>query len=941
VNRETEIGVRSRSAGWQRARRILVSGLVANLVVACATSPDETGTLKSLEREQVTIERGAAIAASREAAMRAYQQFLAAAPRDTLRPEAMRRLGDLALEGDRSGDGPKQAEYREAINTYRQLLRGYPRFAGNDRVMYQLAHAYEQSGDLKSSLATLDELVARYPNSGHRDEAEFRRGELLFTLREYPQAEQAYRTVLSHPESPFYERALYMRGWSAFKQAKLDPALRSFFQVLDRKLGAPAGAAPPTMTDLSRADRELTEDTFRVVSLSLANLKGAESIPVYTKAPGRRAYEHYVYAELAGLYEKQERVKDAADTLNSFARRYPTDPHAPLMQARVIDMYQKANFATLALEAKKEYVERYGVDSAFRRANTAEAYAPVMKLVQTHLRDLARHYHAAAQKSKHSADYQQAAHWYRTYLHSFPDDPQAPAMNFLLAELLFEDKHYLEAIVEYEKTAYHYPRHAKTAEAGYAALLAYAKQEEQAPAAEKRKYRLAGAESALRFAQVNPKDPRTPRVLTDAAEKFYALNVPERAATAAQRVLAIEPPVAPELRRTAWTVAAHTEFDKGAYVKAESAYQQALALTPANAPARSKLNERLAASIYKQGEQARNAGRLKTAATHFLRVGQVVPSSSIRATAQYDAAAAFIALKDWKDAAPVLEDFHTRFPHHPLQAEVPAKLAAVYLEDGQPAKAAAQFEALAAAKRDPASSRDALWQAAELYEKAGRHQSAAGVYARYVQQHPSPLAPAIEARYRLVQLAEKYGRPSDRQAWAHALVEAEKRGGRSRTDRTRYLGALCALIVAEPLAQAYHRVKLVEPLKDSLKRKKVRMQQLLDAYGVAVDYGVAEVATAATYHTAAVYQDFGKALLKSERPKGLKGEALEEYNVLLEEQAYPFEEKAIKLHEINVSRLRQNIYDEWVKKSIASLGRLVPVRYAKAEKGEAVIHALH
>ncbi|HLF22748.1 MAG TPA: tetratricopeptide repeat protein, partial [Burkholderiales bacterium] len=549
-------------------------------------------------------------------------------------------------------------------------------------------------------------------------------------------------------------------------------------------------------------------------------------------------------------------------------------------------------------------------------------------------------YHAVAQKSKTSIDYREATRWYRAYLESFPGDPQAPGMNFLLAELLFEDKHYLEAIVEYERTAYRYPAHPKSAEAGYAALLAYTAQEKLVPA-EARKYRLAGAESALRFAHVNPQDPRTPRVLTDAAEKFYALRVPDRALTAAQRVLAIEPPVAPELRRTAWTVAAHTQFDKGAFEQAEPAYQQALALTPATAAVHGALTERLAASIYKQGEQARGAGQLRAAATHFLRVGQVVPSSAVRATAQYDAAAAFIALKDWNDAAKTLEDFGARFPTHPLQADVPAKLAVVYLEGGQPLKAAAALESLAGSKKDAVVSREALWQAAELYEKANRPQNAATVYARYVQQFPTPLAPAVEARYHLVQLAEKHGQSSERLAWARNLVDAERRGGRERTDRTRYLGALCALIAVEPLEQQYRSVRLVEPLKQSLKLKKASMQKVLDAYGAAADYGVAQVATAATYHTASVYQDFGKSLLKSQRPKGLKGEELEQYNVLLEEQAYPFEEKAIELHKINVRRLREGIYDQWVKKSITSLGQLVPVQYAKAEKSEGVIRVLH
>jgi len=448
-------------------------------------------------------------------------------------------------------------------------------------------------------------------------------------------------------------------------------------------------------------------------------------------------------------------------------------------------------------------------------------------------------------------------------------------------------------------------------------------------------------ESSLRFAEANPSDGRAPGVLTNAAEKLYANDDPDSAAALAQRVLALQPPPAPELRRTAWTVVAHVEFQKGAFDRSERAYRQALAVTPEKSPARAGLTERLAASVYKQGEQARAAGQLRTAADHFLRVGSVVPDSPARANAEYDAAAALIGLKDWTAAGRVLEDFRRNFPKHPLQAEVPGKLAVCYLESGQTLKAAGEFEALSVTKKDTAFARGALWQAAELYEKAGHEPNAAAAYERYVRLNSGPLEPSVEARYRLAEIYRKQGRLPQRQAWSRELVEAEQKGGNGRTDRTRYLGSLSALVMAEPLEEAYRGVRLAEPLKKNLKLKKDRMQQVLKAYALAADYGVAEVATTATYRTAELYNDFGKALIESQRPKKLSKDELEQYNVMLEEQAYPFEEKAIELHEINARRVSVGLYDEWVKKSFAALGKLRPVRYAKMERGEGVINALH
>ena len=73
-------------------------------------------------------------------------------------------------------------------------------------------------------------------------------------------------------------------------------------------------------------------------------------------------------------------------------------------------------------------------------------------------------------------------------------------------------------------------------------------------------------------------------------------------------------------------------------------------------------------------------------------------------------------------------------------------------------------------------------------------------------------------------------------------------------------------------------------------------------------------------------------MLASERPKTLKGDELEEYNSLLEEQVFPFEEQAIKVHELNVAHAKDGVYDEWVRKSYQALAELKPARYGKTEQ---------
>lgn len=935
--------------------RLLVVA-VACLLTACSFgrrgTPDNEPTLKVLAGRSVAVEKDAVVGASEAQAIEAYTKFLAItdkAPQAPQRAEAMRRIGDLEMEradakmADAAASAPAP-DYRAAIARYQAFLKTYPKDPANDRVLYQLGRAHEQGGDLETALKTLDRLVEDHPATTYRDEAQFRRGELLFTARDYPAAEKAYATVLASSsagaKNPYHDRALYMQGWSLFKQGRLDDGLRSFFAVLDLKVAGREGEGGiETLTGLSRADRELVEDTFRVTSISLANLQGAESIPAYMQPAERRAYEFRVYEQLGELYIRQDRTKDAADTFGLFARTWPLHAQAPQLQARVIDIYERGGFATLALAAKKDYVVHYGASGEFRRANP-DGWKRAQPLVKTHLADLARHHHAAAQKSRASADYQEAVKWYRAGLDAFPTDADAAQNNFLLAELLFEDARFAQASTEYEKTAYRYPAHEKSADAGYAALLGYARQQKAAGAAEQPALQRNSVDSALRFAKSFPSDARSGAVLADAAEKLYALKDGEQAASVAERVLALQPAAADAQRRLAWTVLAHTAFERGAFERSEQSYAEVLRLVPEKDAARADLVERQAASIYKQGEQARAAGKERDAVGHFERVARAAPQSAVRATAQYDAAATLIALKDWDGAARTLEDFRQRFPNHPLQTEVGGKLAVAYIEKGQWSGAAGEFERVSAAASDPEVARNTLWQAAELHEKAGSRAAAAKTYERWLAQNPQPLAPAVEARFRLAGIARQDGNATRELALMRDIFSADQAGGAARTDRTRYLGATAALALAEPVAEAYRKVALTEPLKRQLALKKAKMEEALKAYAAASDYGVADVTTAATYRTAVVYRDFGKALMASERPKKLSRVELEQYNVLLEEQAFPFEEKATELHELNARRATAGVYDAWVKSSFDALRELRPVRYGKNERSEGAVDAI-
>jgi tetratricopeptide (TPR) repeat protein len=914
---------------------------------APAQSTPAQSTIGDLTKRKVEVHKDTAAAGNSTRAMENYQRFLELQNTDPkLRAEAMRRLGDLNLDAGEIERLEKEVTTIDqqggaAITLYTTLLKAYPNYARNDQVLYQLSRAYETTGQTDAALATLDRIVQSYPESPQLDEVQFRRGELLFSAKRYPEAEHAYAAVIGRgPASAFYQQSLYKRGWSLFKQSLTLESLPSFGGVLDRELGTtPAKAVK--LESLKRADRELVEDTLRVMSISFSYNDGVGSLEHYVQQHGQRPYNWLLYSRLGDLYVDKQRYQDGAGVYRAFVARDPYSDHAPDLDMAAIEAYSKGGFSQLVIDGKHEFLEHYNFDTPYWKTRSREANPRVVQELKTNLKDVATYFHASAQKSGRVADYQEAARWYRDYLKSFPGDADSAQTNYLLAEALYEGHQYGDAATEYEHTAYGYPRNDKSATAAYAALVAYQKGEEGLTGADKEAWHKRATDSGVKFAQTFPEHPDSAGVLTRAAQEIFASGDQVRAISVSQSILARQPPVDAAKQRIAWTIIGQSYFDQGQYAKAEPAYLQARQLAAGDEKMRTDLTERLAASVYKQGEAKQKAGDAAGAVEDYLRVERVAPESKIRVNAQYDAAAQLIALKQWDRAIGVLEGFRRTFPQSPLQRDVTTKLAVAYASANRPGEAAAEFERIAASPtEDKAVQREALMQSADLYAKAGNTPKAMTMLEKFVDTNPSPLTDAEEARQRLADYSQRSGNVARRDYWYHEIIRADEQAGAQRTDRTHYLAAKAQLALAQPARDAFREVRLTAPLKKSLIVKRNALETAMDGYKRAADYQVAEVTTAATYEMAELYRTLAKDVMASERPKNLKGEELEEYNSLLEEQVFPFEEEAIKAHEVNAARAKDGVYDEWVRKSFQALADLKPARYGKTELTHDVVTSL-
>lgn len=962
--------------------------LVLNLLLAsCAT-----GTIAQLKDVQVDL-KDEKIEGGLDTAIQSYQLNLDKMPESDMTPESILRLADLKIKKEydftakpqvmtaddvsqesliNTGDSakgaskaldkrtvadketesaqtikpmpvsdPQSAGTREAIALYKRLLTDYPNYERNDHALYQLGRIYEELGNAEEAMKMLDRLAKDYPHSRYIEEVQFRRGEYYYAHKQFVEAKGAYKAIVDMgARSSYYELSLYKLGWAFYKQDMYEEGVHQFVALLDRKIAAGYDLDHPK----DAFDAKRIEDTYSVMSLSFSNLGGADAVAGYFNKYGKHSYETSVFKNLGDYYLEKRRYSDAAATFKAFAKSNPNHKMSPYFDMWAIESYRKGGFPKLVIEANKEFVINYGLKSVYWTRFDIAAFSEISGYAKTSLKELVNYFHAQYQDKSlvenKDENFQEAVKWYREFLNSFPKDESALAIHNQLAELLLENKSYGQAAVEYEHIAYDYPAHEKSSDAGYAAIYALRKNLTIAAPDQLDHVKRDVIRSSLKFAETFPRNKNSAIVMSAAVDDIYGMKDYPLAAVTARKLLtryAAEQPI----RRAAWLIFAYSSFELGNFTDAEEGFLDVLGLTAENDASRANVIENLAASLYKQGEKANKLGNYKTAATYFLLVGTEAPSAKIRLVADFDGITALIQSKNLGVAADMLRSFRANYPGQPQSIELAKKLALAYRETGELSRAAAEYERLATDSQDAVFQRASLELAAELYSQAKEIDKAFPIYQRYVSLYPKPLEYALEMRTKIAAYLKSRSGMKEYLDELKQIMESDVGGGSERTDRTRYLGAKAALELAELTIKPYSLIKLENPYAENLRKKQAAMMLAKEQLEKLFDYETDVVTAAATYYLAEMYYDFSRALTKSERPYGLTGQEKEQYELAIEEQAYPFEEKAIQVHQKNLDLMTRGIFNSWIERSIEKLAKIVPARYAKYEESSGYIKSFN
>lgn len=939
-----------------RKNVVFIAAVCAVAVAGCASNKSQTlGQLKYKEDKEKEIKFQQL---SHEEVRKEYKELIDLFEDKKLKEQIERRIADVYMMEAVDEELEETSQYVEAIKAYRNILERYPNSPDNAEVFYQLAKAYDLEGQQKEAMKMLTELVNRHPSYQNIAEAHFRKADIHFNWQEYSQAKTSYLAVTQLVTGRLDMNARYMLGWVYYKQLDFESSINSFAYVLNSIL-----TEGRSFDSLTKSERPFVDDSIHSMSLALDKLGGAEVIEEMP-AIADVSYVWRIYDHLGEYYLEKELYEQSAETFRHFVRKYPQSDRAPALHTKLINAYTKGQFPRQALAEKGNYVAAYGVNSDYP-GNIAGISPEIKAQLLVFIEELARFYYTEGQayldvvkqelkanaknpdKNKLAtknqeavASFRRAASYYGEYIQTFPQDANVDAMRFLKAEAHFLAQDYLAAAADYELVAYNAIGTSaadNAADAGYAAIISYQKHIENLSQAKAKKakkkvaeYQAVAVDSMLRFSKTFDTDKRSPTVLTNAAEYLFGLDQYQRAIAVATDLVAVKT-LDDTLAKTAYGIMAHSHFKLENFAGAKASYIKQRGLTNKGSDEYLQISERIAAAVYKNAEVIEAAEGKLASALELLQLKSLSPNSPIRITAQYDAATLLMNIKEWPSAIKELNELIALYPDHALAVEFPRKVALAYNKSEQWNKAAQAYLLLYNTDPDAEIKREGLFTAAMMFENAKDYEQALVHFKRYAYDYEKPFDTRMEARYHMVLNYENIGEMGKQLYWLRRIIEGDKKGGSERTERSRYLAAWANAKYGDYFAGEFHKRRLYQPLQKSLPKKQEFFSDATDRYEKAAEYGILEFVTMSSYKIGQLYEAFATALREAPKPSGLSASDVGVYSEIIEEQASPFDQLAVDVHQANIDRAWEGHFNEWIDQSFTAIKRLYPARYDKEE----------
>ncbi|MCC6808424.1 MAG: tetratricopeptide repeat protein [Deltaproteobacteria bacterium] len=369
-------------------------------------------------------------------------------------------------------------------------------------------------------------------------------------------------------------------------------------------------------------------------------------------------------------------------------------------------------------------------------------------------------------------------------------------------------------------------------------------------------------------------------------------------------------------------------------------------------------------AIFKKAEELETKSKFELSAAEYIRVVDENPTGEFADKALNNAAVNYEKARRFESATRLYERITREYPNSALADAALFRVGVASERFYDFDKAIAAYLRLVEAYPNSKQRPDALFNAALALENTQRYERAAELYRRYVDLFPERPDAAdvffraarateqaagkgaaiaayeqfikryekvaandervIEAHFRIGELSDKSGNvPAAKKAYATAVSESGKR----RAGQA--FAAQAQFQLAEIEFRAYDAILITGPSKAqkaAIIKRAGALTKVRDAYQQVFGFKQVEWTLAALFRIGNLYETFSEKLFTAPPPPEIAKlgiEYVEEYRVLIEEQAVPLEDKAVDAYKRTIAEAKKGgVANDWTKRTMRSLNKL-------------------
>ena len=885
-------------------------------------------------------------------------------------------------------------DYSLATKHLNRLIRDYKDYRFRGDALYLLGYCYFEEGQVDKSVDIFNQLIKEFPKSDKLAEVYTRLGEHYFDADDFEKAVYYYTHVLEYPDSVYYENVLYKLAWIYYHRKKVIESSDYFVTLIDHNEKQFGKEATGSFKNESK--------NYIAISFaeSIEGIKGAYS---FFRRIGGRHYEYEIMTKICDLYLMSERMPEAIDAASFIMQNYPYNPDNPVLQDKLINHFRRDEKMDLVNKERERMVVLFGEGSEWRNKNKDDKRAIIAadQLIEKQLVSVAYFHQERGDKNKDKKEYIKAAKLYYEFLRSRPSDIMSVGARFNYAQVLFNLGDYKGAANEYKAVREYTEDVGYKEKSGFGLVSAlqnrikltdpkYVSKEikpmlsekgELLPASGLNKIETELLDACNKYLEVNSIGKRAAYVMYVKAEVLFRNNKLEDARVVYKDIIEKFPNdkvTVDSMKNLIATYNYEKNYDQVRYwgnrLLATKTLEDKVDIK--------EIKGLVTGSVFRSAKKMEDSGKLVPAAEEYIRLAKQYPRSEYSDAALYNAGVIYektgdsaLAIKsyramlasypkskhassatfrtavnyeqrlDFDGALYYYEEITKKYPDSEFASDSQYNAYRLRRGRGEYYRAAEHLMKYQARSRDAKEKSSSVMTSAWLYEKSGDTKKALDTYQIYIVKNPKDLDGVMKARIASGNILESNGKYEQANIEYDKAIQFFKTSGSPNTGVAFEYNAEARFKKLSGLVSKYDSIKIkngdtAKTIKDNYDRKETLLKKVADEYLNVVELGAAQWSVASLYMIGYAFQGFAKFLYEAPVPVELNTEELvNEYKKQIDQQAMPYEDKAIEYYEKSIAEsARLKLVNDWTRLAKTRMSELNPEQYSYG-KVEATVYS--